>query len=153
MKIGIYLLMLIGFMTCKSAKLEKNPPFQINGATYNNWVGGQQGVSGMKVIISYTSEQPITFEKILFQNRETKLEMKEQKGKKYLVGFFDTSTRKGRELIMDKDPKKEMQNKPPKKEYPFELKENEAVISYMDGNKLMFTKVEKIKKTDTDFYP
>lgn len=153
MKIGVYLLMLIGFMTCKSAKLEENPPFQINGATYNNWFGGQQGVSGMKVIISYSSENPVTFKKILFQNKEATLETKEQEGKKYLIGFFDTSTRKGGDLIMDKDPKKEMQNKTPKKPYPFELKENEAVISYMDGETLKFVKVEKIKKTDSDFYP
>lgn len=152
MKIGIYILMTIGLMSCKSLKFEKNPPFKVTGATYNNWVGGQQGVSGMKVIIGFTSSETIAFKKVLFYNKEASTEIQEKEGKKYLVAFFDTSTRKGGDLIMDKDPKKEMQNKAPEKPM-FELKENEAVIVYMDGDTQKYVKVENIKRTKTDFYP
>lgn len=153
MKIGIYVLMIIGLMSCKSLKFEKNPPFQITGATYNNWVGGQEGVSGMKVIIGYTSSENVTFKKIFFYNKEAATEIQEKDGKKYLVGFFDTSTRKDRDVIMDRDPKKEMKNKLPEKKRLFELKENEAVIVYMDGETKKYVRVENIKQTKTDFYP
>ncbi|MDT7831326.1 hypothetical protein RQM59_02985 [Flavobacteriaceae bacterium S356] len=153
MKVGIYILMTIGLMSCKSLKFEKTPPFQVTGATYNNWVGGQEGVSGMKVIIAYTSSENVTFEKILFYNKEANVETQEKEGKKYLVGFFDTSTRKDRDVIMDIDPKEEMKNKIPEKKPLFELKENEAVIIYVDGETKKYVKVENIKQTKTDFYP
>lgn len=152
MKVGIYLLMAIGLMSCKTVKFEKNPPFQVTGATYNNWVGGQQGVSGMKVIIGYTASENVSFNKIIFYNKEASTEIREKDGKTYVVAFFDTSTRKGADLIMDKDPKKEMQNTIPKKPL-FELKENEAVIVYTVGETLKYVKVENIKRTETDFYP
>ncbi len=153
MKIGIYLLMTIGLMSCKTLKFEKNPPFQITGATYNNWVGGQPGVSGMKVIIGYTSNQNVVFKSIFFYNKEMKVEYYENKGNKYIIGRLDTSTRGDKDRILDKDPKKEMQNKLPEKKLPFELKENEAVIVYVDGDNRKFVKVTNVKQTDTDFYP
>lgn len=152
MKIGIYIVMAIGLMSCKTLKFEKNPPFQVTGATYNNWVGGQEGVSGMKVIIGFTASETITFKKVLFYNKEASTEIQEKEGKKYVVAFFDTSTRKDRDVIMDRDPKKEMQNKAPEKPL-FDLKENEAVIIYMDGATEKYVKVENIKRTKTDFYP
>ena len=36
---------------------------------------------------------------------------------------------------------------------PFNLKQNEAVISYVSGNKKYYYKVSKIKKKDTIYYP
>ena len=66
MKLGIYLMMIIGLTTCKTLKFEKNPPFKITAATYNNWVGGQQGVSGIRVIIGYTTTEKIDFKSIFF---------------------------------------------------------------------------------------
>jgi len=153
MKIGIYVLMIIGLMSCKSLKFEKNPPFQITGATYNNWVGGQPGISGMKIIIGYTSSRDVAFKSIFFYNKEMKVELYKNGGNNYIIGRLDTSTRGDRDRILDKDPKKEMQNKLPEKKPLFELKENEAVIVYMDGETKKYVKVENIKQTDTDFYP
>lgn len=153
MKIGIYVLMIIGLMTCKSPKFEKNPPFQITGATYNNWVGGQPGISGMKIIIGYTANQNVVFKSIFFFSKEMKVEHYKNEGNNYIIGRLDTSTRGDRDRILDKDPKKEMQNKLPKKKLPFKLKENEAIIVYMDGKTKKYVKVENIKQTNTDFYP
>lgn len=153
MKLGIYIIMAIGLMTCKTAKFEKNPPFKVTGATYNNWVGGQQGVSGIRVIIGYTAAETPSFKNIYFYGKEAKIEMQEKDGKTYLFGYIDTSTRQEKDRILDEDPKKEMNNTLPEKKLPFILKENEAVVSYMEGTKQKFVKVENLKQTETDFYP
>jgi hypothetical protein len=134
-------------------KFEKNPPFEITGVTYNNWVGGQQGVSGIRIIIGYTATQTPAFKSIFFYNKECTAEIRKKDGKTYLIGYIDTSTREHKNRILEDDPKKEMKNELPEKKFPFTLTENEAVISYMVGTQQKYVKVENLKKTETDFYP
>lgn len=154
MKFVIYTLMAIGLMTCKSIKPEGNPPFTLQEATYNDWVGGREGVSGIKILINYTSNQEVSFDKIYFQNKEGTLESNEKDGKTFLLGRIDTSTRrKDKDLTLDIDPKKEMNNPLPKTKIPFELKENEAVILYTFKGESHHYKVKNLKKTKTEFYP
>jgi len=151
MKPVIYLFFVLGFMTCKSVKTDSNPPFTITGATYNYWVGGQPGVSGTRVIINYTSDQEVTFDKIYFQKKEGTVENYLRDEKTFIIGRINTSTPRG-DMTLDIDPKKEMNNKLPEK-IPFDLKENEAVIIYTYKGESHHYKVKNIKKTKSDFYP
>ena len=64
LKIIALLLLTLSFTQCKTMNFTKNPPFIVAGATYNNWVGGQPGVSGIKVIIGIDSANEITFDKL-----------------------------------------------------------------------------------------
>ncbi|MBL4605741.1 MAG: hypothetical protein JKY02_08825 [Flavobacteriaceae bacterium] len=153
MKTIIIAIAAVFLVQCKSAQFEAKPPVTITGATFNNWVGGQPGVSGIRVIIAYKQQENIEFQKIYFAEKEGKIETYQKKGKTYLVGYIDTSSREKEDLVLDRDPKKEMNNKLPKADFPFQLKENEAVISYLKNGKTKFFKVEKIKQTKTDFYP
>ena len=146
----LVLLISFSFIQCNSLKLENNPTFKITGATYNYWVGGQPGVSGIKVNIGYQSDNKIIFDTIYFKKRAAKIEIRTFKGKTYLIGHFDTSTRKNRIVIDDTALPKPVAKKA---EFPFELKENEAVISYKHGNSIKYFKVLNLKKTKTDFYP
>ena len=146
------ILMALTFAQCKTMKFDKNPPFTITGATYNNWVGGQPGVSGIKVLIGYTSEKEIVFESVYFANKTTKAESATNEGKTYIVGNIDTSTR-DKELTLHSDSKEELNNQLPEKKFPFELQENEAVVSYKDGDKTKYFKIENLKQTKTDYYP
>lgn len=152
MKSVIYLFIVLGFTTCKSVKTEGNTSFKVNGATYNYWVGGQAGVSGIRVIINYTSDEEVTFDKIYFQKKEGTIENYLRDGKTFLVGRISTSKKRGGDLTMDIDPKEEMNNKLPEK-IPFELKENEAVIMYTYKGESHHYKITDIKKTQSDFYP
>ena len=90
MKLGISLFIIIGLATCNSLKLEKNPVFKIIGGTYNNWVGGQPGISGIRMVIEYESAKKIDFKGIYFSNKYTKAELKQEKNKMYVVAHFDT---------------------------------------------------------------
>ena len=150
LKIFFIIAIVSNFTQCKTMKLTDNPPFEINGATYNNWVGGQPGVSGMKVNIGVNTDKEITFNTMYFYKMSTKVEIKTVKGKKYVVGHFNTSTHDQDMLV---EPNMEKKKKEHKEEKHFDLKENEAVISYTIGAKTKYYKVTNIKRTKTDFYP
>jgi hypothetical protein len=154
MKIITLVFITFGFMTCKSLQFDKNPPFKITQASYKSWVGGLPGVHGVNVFISYTSKSEIAFDSIYFRNKAGKLEINTQKGTKYIVGHFNTSSVNSRkDLIFRKDSKKEVGNAPPEKRIPFELKENEAVISYQEAGTTKYYKVSNLKKEASVFYP
>lgn len=154
MKYFILAIMTIGLMSCKSIQPKENTPFTIQQATYNDWVGGREGVSGIKLLIQYSSDQNVSFNKVYFQNKEGTIESKEIDGKTFLHGRIDTSTSdQGQELILDADPKKEMKNSLPIKKIPFELKENEAVIMYSYKGEQHHYRIKNFKKTKTEFYP
>lgn len=56
-KIMTLMMLTVVFSQCASSKFDSNPPFTIKGATYNNWVGGQQGVSGIRLVFQYESKK------------------------------------------------------------------------------------------------
>jgi len=148
---------LIAFITifltnCKSSQFDAKPPFSISSATYNDWVGGQEGVSGIRLVFNLNSKQTIKFLKVYFNKREAILETKEKEGITTLIGNISTSTIGNSNLVMDVDPKKEINNEIPETNFPFDLKEKEAVLSYLEKGVTKFYKVKNIKKTDTGYY-
>jgi len=138
------------FTQCTTLKYVNYPPFKITGATFNNWVGGRPGVSGIKVNIAYQSEDKIAFEKMYFSHRSTKIAMRTVKGKTYLIGHFNTSTREEEFRIKGNTlPTKAIQQP----EIPFKLEKNEAIISYKKGTVIKYFRIKNIKKTTTIIYP
>jgi len=154
MKFVALILIAVAFTQCKSVKFDKHPPFKVTDAAFSNWVGGLPGVSGIKVIIAYKTDTDVAFDSIFFANRKTKVELQKMNDKLYLIGHFDTSTVTNKEdLILHRNSNKELQNKVPNvNKLPFKLKENEAVISFKEGDKTKYVKVKKIKQTKSDFY-
>lgn len=152
MKLLTLTIFTIGITQCASMKFEQNPPFAIVSSAYNHWVGGVQGVQGTTVQIIYTSEKDIEFDTLYFNGLQTSVKKQNKEGQKLVVGNFDTSVVSDLDLVLDKDPKKEFGNKPPKKEeIPFTLKENEAVISYKQGDVIKYVLIKNIKKTATTY--
>jgi hypothetical protein len=148
MKLLGILILTFGFTQCVSLNLDKNPPFQITSAMYQNWVGGLPGSNGVIVTISYQSDADITFDSIYFLKKVSKLESNEYKETKTLSGRIYTSVSSDRkDLTLHSDPKKELQNQlPTLKKFPFELKDNEAVVRYKAKGIIKYFKVKNIKK-------
>jgi hypothetical protein len=148
MKLLGILILTFGFTQCASLNLDKNPPFQITSAMYQNWVGGLPGSNGVIVTISYQSDADITFDSIYFLKKVSKLESNEYKATKTLSGRIYTSVSSDRkDLTLHSDPKKELQNQlPTLKKFPFELKDNEAVVRYKAKGIIKYFKVKNIKK-------
>ena len=150
MKILSILTILFGFSQCGSNKFVKNPSFNVDKAVYNKWVGGQPGVSGTMLEIQLKNASDIVFDSLYFQNKVTKVEIKEFNNTIQLIGHFSTSNSKiiqKRDLILDADTVRELENTLPNTDkFPFELEENEAILSFKKGDKTVYYKIKKIKK-------
>ena len=147
-KLLCLLIFTLSFTKCASLPSDTKPPFTITNAMYQNWTGGVRGVSGTNVTINYTSEKEIEFKELFFKGEKRKISLKETKnGEKILFVKFNKKN-KFNDLQLHADPKKEFGNNPSKEkiDLPFELKNTEAALSYMEGNKIKYFKIENIKK-------
>ena len=150
LKLLVLICVAISFSQCKTMKLTETAPFKVTGATYHNWVGGQPGISGTNLIIGVENDANITFKKVYFQNRIVDANLTNRNEKKYVQANISTSNRDDSTLVKEGSVKKPKIDPEP---IPFNLKLNEAVISYMVGKKTYYYKVSRIKKTDTIYYP
>lgn len=152
MKIILAVVIILGFSQCGSVKFDQHPPFKITSAVHHNWTGGQPGVKGMNVKIAYTANQNIEFDSIYFEKRVVDLQIKDSKKNNLVVGYF--SSNETNNIIFDANPVKELQNPIPIiKKFPFQLKENEAVISYKIKGKIKYFKIASVKKEKNLVFP
>ena len=69
-----------------------------------------------------------------------------------VVGYFITNQQ--RDMILDENPIRELENPVPIiRSFPFELDENEAVISYKFKGKIKYFKIASVKKEKSLFLP
>lgn len=151
--VSIYLVfILIAFTQCKTVQFENNPPFKVISASFNNWSGGQPGVRGTKVSISYQAKEKIEFQSIYFRNSSTITELQTVNGETVVAGFFDTSTRANDKIENLKiNKKKENHDNDHDKNPHFDLQHNEAVISYKSGDKIKYYKISGLKEVPSNF--
>jgi hypothetical protein len=152
--IPISAIIIMSFSQCSSAQFDKKAPVTITDAFYKNWVGGIPGVKGVLITIkAKVPETDIIFDSIYFNNKMVKLKSQLQNDELILTGNFTVSS-KTDHIIMHADPKEEFGNKPPNisNKIPFELQDNEAVISYFIKSKKRYYKLSNIKKENTSYY-
>ncbi len=146
---------LFSFSNCGGSKadaskysLTQTPDFTLGEVYYQDWVSGiQEGGSGTNVYISFNNfTKDIVVKDIYFRK---KILEAQQNGNQY-IGYYKNEME--RDIIMDGDPKKEAQNTPPKK-FPFDLKDNEAVISYLQSGEMKYYKISGMEKKDMIAYP
>ncbi|OSY88981.1 hypothetical protein WH52_04780 [Tenacibaculum holothuriorum] len=146
MKLIAVLFSMLGLTQCKSVKFDTQPPFKIQSAHAIRMVGGMPGNSSIQLKIAYTSNDEVSFQELFYQNKKTKVFTGAEKKQKLVTGTFNTSTVNDKnDLILHNDPTRELKNKAPEEKFPFQLKENEAVISYVKNNKTYYFKIEDIK--------
>ena len=149
-------LIMVFFTQCGSAQFDKEAPFTIHKAYYQDWFGGQPGSRGalVTVEISRTAES-IVFDSIFFNGKIKRLSNTVSDNKQLLIGNFPTTTLSDKNIIMHSDPKEEMANKlsDPILNYSFELADNACVISYIIKKKKRYYKVENLKKEKSIYYP
>lgn len=147
------LIIVLCFSQCKSNQynFQKKTPFKITEATYQNWVGGKPGSNG--VTISFTTENLyVNLDSVYFRGKAANLVYEKHNKKMQYVGKITTSSQG--DLVLHKDEKMEFGNKPPKQQnkIPFDLKDNEAVVSYTVNGKVLYYKIEDVKELQTLFH-
>ncbi len=149
-------LLLFSFFNCGSGhtssyKLTQDPPFTIDDVFYQDWVAGvQDGGSGTNLHITFKDfTKDVRIDSIFFRNKTSKAKNSPQARKQY-IGYFKNKT--NRDMVMDIDSKKEAKNTPPKP-FPFELADNETVVSYVHNGTTHYYKIANIRQKEMLAYP
>ena len=138
---------MLGFTQCMHQKFENKYPFTITSATYTSIFGGMPGSNSIDLRLTFSASENIQFDQLFFLNRTTKAILETKGNTKYIVGRYSTSPKEVKNnLVMHGDSKKEYGNKPLQDNFPFVLKENQAVLSYKEGTKIKYVKIEKIQE-------
>lgn len=154
MKIFTYsaLALIFSLSACSSQKkLVDNPPFDLGQATCQSWTGGRpEAGSGMLLEIPLMSDNldDMKMQQAYFRGMIADVSMDSKDGKWMAKANFRKSASGKMDIVMHADPKEEVGNKPPKKEekFPFELTQDQCVVSYMDGETIKYFKIESVKE-------
>ena len=130
---------------------EQEPPFTLGAVYYQDWVAGvREGGSGTHVHITIDSyAEDVVILDIFFSNKKEKAQNSPQYIDQY-VGYFKNEARP--DIVMDGDPVKEAQNTPPEA-FPFQLKNNEAVLSYLHKDEVKYVKISNMERKPMLAYP
>lgn len=145
---------MMSFSQCGSTKkFQEEVPLEIGQVSYQNWVAGVEGGgSGVNLFIPIVSNSNnIILDSVYFKGKQAKLELKNQS---LFVGRFKNAANQKKDIVMSSDRIAEYKNPIPKipKKIPFELKDNECVISYLEKNKIKYFKIEGIVKKESKHY-
>ena len=135
----------------------ETPPFELGNATCQEWKGGRpESGSGLLLEIPVLSEnlEQTRLQQAFFRGKITDITMESGDKGWIAKAKFRNSKMAKPDIVMDVDSKKEVGNKPPKAEekFPFELGQNECVVSYSEGETIKYFKIEGIKEKSPLFY-
>lgn len=149
-------LILCSIYSCAGGKdaghqFDPEPPFTLGEVFYQDWVAGvREGGSGTNVHITIDSYQDdVVIKEVFFRNKKVKAQNSPQYMDTY-IGYFKNETRP--DIIMDNDPVQESQNIPPEA-FPFQLADDEAVLSYLHKDEVKFVKLSKMDRKPMLAYP
>lgn len=153
------------FSNCSSTKESNNlgnktamqdfqdkPSFKLGETYYKHWVAGVKGGgSGITVLIPMeNNKNNVVLDSVYFRGMQSKLESI----KSGYVANFKTEANQKEDIIMSNDKKAEYGNSLPNKvNFPYQLKDNECVISYIEDNTTKYFKIENIIEKARDQYP
>lgn len=131
--------------------LEEEPHFTLDDVYSQKWVAGvEEGGSGTHLhFTTATLAGDVRFMHAYFRNQKQRINQNQETPDVYMVNFPNQSMA---DRIMDVDPTKEAANTP-EAEYPFDLDENEAVLSYLMNGELKFYLVGPIAEKPMLAYP
>ncbi|UMB59797.1 hypothetical protein MHL31_12000 [Lutibacter sp. A80] len=148
----ISVIFIVVFKSCglsnSTSNFEQHPSFIINSAFYKNLDSRQPGVKGYIFQVDINNSNTV-LDSVYFRNASAKLEKDTTTSKNSYVGTLMLPNRM-QDFILHSDSKKEFGNKLPEisKKSPFQLTENEAVISFTVNNEIKYYKIPEVKKLE-----
>lgn len=120
---------------------QSNPPFKVVEATYIKSIGTKPGVKGISIYITIDNTE-VKLETVYFRNNSTKLELDNSISKTSYVGNLVMPNTEN-DIQLHSDSKREFGNQAPdiSQKIPFQLKANEAVVSYFFKNEIHYFKI------------
>jgi len=151
-------LIMFSFTQCSSQKkLQDKAPIQLQEVYCQSWVAGVKGGgAGINIFIptDLKTHDHKRLDSVYFRGKSAKLNIIEDKTIVY-VGRFILEAYKDQDIIMSSDKKEEYGNKmlKVKESIPFDLKDDECVVSYKEGEKTRYFKIENIVEKASIPYP
>jgi hypothetical protein len=160
MKTFTYMIVVLtlSFSGCSSQKkMVAEPPFEMGEATCQSWTGGRaESGSGMLLEIPIQGENPneLKLQQAFFRGKVTEVKIENTENGWVAKANFKNQTREKPDIIMHADSKQEVGNRPPavKEKFPFELEADQCVLSFLDGEKVKYFKIEGIKEKKPKIY-
>lgn len=151
----LMLIVMASFSQCTSTKrIQENASLDLGQVYFQKWIAGiEGGGAGLNIYIP-TEDNSMQLDSVYFRGKVAKLELKNQNGIIY-IGRFISDFNKKKDMIMSNEPHAEFGNEMPKiqQKIPFELKDNECVISYKEGKKTKYFKVSNVVEKELIPYP
>ena len=147
------------FSQCSTAqKLQKNAPTQFGDVYCQKWTAGVKGGgSGLNLFIQTDSKtyEHSVFDSVYFRGKYVKLEIKETNQGLMYIGRFKTEFNQPKDIVISSDSNEEYDNQLPQKTevIPFELKDNECVVSYIKDDKTLYYKISNVQQREPLSYP
>ncbi len=150
----IMVVMLFGMGGCSSQKkLTKKAPFIVEKPSCTAFAEGREASGSgfiLRLPVTIQTNDEIAFEKVFFRGHVLDSEWVIEEGKQILLCRYKKKVKVKPDIIMHDDPMEEVGNQPPaeiikKEDYPFELKPDEAVITYRHKGKTRYVKIGDIK--------
>jgi len=134
MKIFKIILLAIGLAKCASLPEEK-APFKVIKAVSSSTA------TATKLTFIVEGATAVIFDSIYYQNKITKAIVE---GNQVYGSFLNTKRKL--DIQLHGDSKQEFGNRPPEKkaDFPFEIENNEAIISYKEGEDIKYFKVKNV---------
>lgn len=141
-------LLSVSFSQCASTmKLQKEAPTTFGETYFQEWVAGVQGGGfGINVFIQ-VNDKNVILDSIYFRGEVTELKTKPANASLFIGRFKGEANTQEPSLITTTDEKVE------EVDFPFNLKENECVVSYKDGDKLKYFKITDMKEKPLEALP
>lgn len=148
-KLSLLVLLIVSVLSCSSSKmkLEKEAPLVLNEVYFQKWTSGiENGGQGINIYFpSLINQNNTTLDSVFFRKMKGKI----RTGKaSYFANLRPTQPN---DIIMHGDSKQEYGNTA--NTFPFNLKDNECVISYIDNGSTKYFKVDGIIEKQPEYYP
>ncbi|MCX7548821.1 hypothetical protein OS188_12740 [Xanthomarina sp. F1114] len=146
-------IILISFSQCSSAqKLQDQASFELGEISYQKWFSGVQGGgSGYTLSLNLISNKNnVVLDSVYFRDYRAKIEA----GKSLYIANIITESNQSETITMSNS-KEEFGNKLPKElsQNPFNLVQDECVISYIENNTTKYLKVNNLMEKQRAEYP
>ncbi|WP_353777064.1 hypothetical protein [Winogradskyella sp. 3972H.M.0a.05] len=151
-------IVMTSFSQCSSSKnLQKQAPLSFGEVYCQAWAGGVEAAgTGLNIFIPAEVKQTnnIALDSVYFRGKAVKLEAKEFNGTVTYIGRFVSKPNTTKDIIISNDPKEESENKIElPKPIPFELQDNECVVSYIENDEVKYFKINNVVERQQINYP
>ncbi|AUC82913.1 hypothetical protein CW733_12585 [Lacinutrix sp. Bg11-31] len=136
----------------QTLKLEDKGSFTLENIYFQSWIAGVRGGgSGIHMYITVKSNKNnVAFDSVYFKGLKSKIEI----SKMGYIASFKTEANQKDDIIMSNNKNAEFGNETQKKQdFPFELNDNECIISYIENNTTKYLLVENLQEKKRLEYP